>query len=543
MSILSNAVYTQYINENMARILTQVDRDKDSRTYGSCDRNYWHLKIRDFSSAILQQTCLTLALTYKINYEGNVYYGNANVKEWAVAALRYMGSIQLKDGSFNEYYPNEHGFPPTAFCLFSACRAYQELHLQDNNILSIMEKAAGWLMCHQEKNAYNQEIAAIAGLYQYYLISGSDAVLKAVKSKVNSVLQVQSPEGWFPEQGGADIGYSSVAFDMLMEYYAASKDEKVKEPAARLLKFLSHFVHPDGTIGGEYGSRNTIYFMPCGLEAFIEMGLDEDNTAQAMLQMIYIQNRLSSFGDFMNAVDERYLCHYVMHSYCRALQRFRERELINVKLPFNTVHHTEFKNAGLSTFYNGVYFGIIGCSKGGIIKLFKENREIFWDCGYRIKLKEGTIAATNWLDKDYQISCNGREITVRGRFNKVTPKIQNPIYHLGLRVSALFLGDKVNRMVKRLTIFQDNHFDAEFERRITLGTSDLTIEDTIQNPQNKVVEEASNISLRLVASGKFFSRSDLLRQNLSNYGQKKLLHIKKHYDVNAEELKTEISED
>lgn len=543
MAILKNIIYTQYINENMSRIMTQMDRDKDSKTYGSCDRNYWHLKIRDFSSAILQQTCLTLALAYSVDYAGNVYYKNELVKEWAIAALRYMGKIQLKDGSFNEYYPNEHGFPPTAFCLFAACKTYQRLDLQDDEILSMMEKAAKWLMCHQEKNAYNQEIAAIAGLYLYYMITGKQTVLEAVNRKVDAVLYVQSKDGWFPEQGGADIGYSSVAFDMLMEYYAASRDDRVKAPAIRLLDFLSYFVHPDGTIGGEYGSRNTIYFMPNGLETFVALGLDEKSTATAMLQMIYIENRQSSFGDFMNAVDERYLSHYVMHSYWRALERFVERQYVEVKLPFNTIHSKIFADARLHTVYTGEYFAIIGENKGGVIKVFKENREIFWDCGYRIKMKEGTIAATNWLDKEYQILDHQNEICIKGRFNKVTPKIQNPIYHLGLRVSALVLGDKVNRLVKKMTIFQDKHSEETFERKIILGERTIMIEDTIHNPQNRIVEEASNVSLRLVASGKFFSRSDILRESLLNCGNGKHILIKKELDIVTEQINTQISEE
>ena len=62
MELLKETIYSGFIKENISRVLTQVDRDCDSKTYGCCDRNYWHLKIRDFPSAILQQTCLTMAL-------------------------------------------------------------------------------------------------------------------------------------------------------------------------------------------------------------------------------------------------------------------------------------------------------------------------------------------------------------------------------------------------------------------------------------------------------------------------------------------------
>lgn len=536
MCLLNVNIYSEFVKKNIARILTQADRDKNSRTYGSCDRNYWHLKIRDFSSAILQQTCLTMALLYNVNFEGNVYYKNVNLKEWSIAALHFVGNIQLKDGSFNEYYPNEHGFPPTAFVLFAACKTYIELELNDTLILRSLEKTADWLMKHSEINAYNQEWAAIAGLQLYYKISEKQEVLDGVKRKVENILKVQSEEGWFPEQGGADIGYSSVALDMMTEYYWISKDSSIVEPMDKLVNFLSHFVHPDGTIGGEYGSRNTIYFMPNGLEAYIALGLDKNNVAKSMVQMIYEVSRQGVFGDFMDAVDERYLTHYVLHSYLRAIQKYKLREKVCVTLPFNTAHVKVFEKAGLITFYNGNYFSVISTQKGGIVKVYKGNEEVFWDCGYRIPIKAGSTAATNWLDSSYKIDYKDKEYWIQGKFNLVTPKVQNPIYHLGLRVSAFLLGDKVNHLIKKITIFQDKHYDADFERRVILKDNSILIEDKIHNPQKKDIVEAPNISLRLVASGKFFSRSDLLRTDLKDYGNAKEVSIKRFFDVEKKQL-------
>lgn len=540
MDILKENVYADFIKKNVSKVLTQIDRDRNSKTYGSCDRNYWHLKIRDFSSAILQQTCLTLALLYKVHYKNSIYYQNENIREWSVAILRYMRKIQLKDGSFNEYYPNEHGFPPTAFNLFAGCKTYLELGLEDNEIMDMLSKTAKWLCNHDETKAYNQEIAAIAGLYLFYMISGDTNVLSAVSEKVDKILAVQSIEGWFPEQGGADIGYSSVAFDMLTEYYSASNDKRVIEPINKLLDFLSYFVHPDGTIGGEYGSRNTIYFMPNGLENYISLGLDNENKAASMIQMIYEEGPKKIWGDFMEAVDERYLTHYVMHSYLRALQKFQERQKVIVQLPFNTIHIREFTESGLLSFYNGKYFAIVSGKKGGIIKVYNNDKEIFWDCGYRIPIQEGCTATTNWLDSSYVIEVDNNIIFVKGCFNKIKPKIQTPIYHLGLRLSAMFMGDKVNHLIKKLTIFQNKHFNADFNRKIMLNDNEIIIRDDINNPGKMRVFEAPNVSLRLVASGKFFSRSDLLRTDLKFCGNNEKINISKHFDVESEKLEVEI---
>ena len=39
----------------LPRILTQACRDPGSPAYGCFDRNWWHYKIRDFPSIMLQQ--------------------------------------------------------------------------------------------------------------------------------------------------------------------------------------------------------------------------------------------------------------------------------------------------------------------------------------------------------------------------------------------------------------------------------------------------------------------------------------------------------
>ena len=66
--------YLKFILQQTPRILSQIDRDPNSPTYGCCDRNFWHYKIRDFPSAILQQSGYGLALLYQYNFPGNIYY-------------------------------------------------------------------------------------------------------------------------------------------------------------------------------------------------------------------------------------------------------------------------------------------------------------------------------------------------------------------------------------------------------------------------------------------------------------------------------------
>lgn len=515
-------MYIDFILKHAPVVLTQIDRDEHSKTYGSCDRNHWHLNIRDFTSAILQQSGLALALLYNLDFEGNIYFQNENMKAWAEATVYYWCKIQLGDGSFNEYYPWEHGFPPTAFSLYSTCETYKRLHMQDPQVEEKIRKTARYLGRHIEKNAFNQEIASITGMYSAYTILNEEWILDALKQKLERVLRLQDEEGWFPEYGGADIGYLSVAFDMLAEYYWMSRDEQVLEPLERVMTFLKYFVHPDGTIGGEYGSRNTTYFLPNGLEVMSELG---NADAEAMLQTLYSGVERSNF--FLDSVDDRYMSHYLLHSFLRALEKRTVAQPPAVsRLPMWTTHRMSFPNCGLVTFCQNGFSGVIGMRKGGVLKLYRDGKEILLDCGYRIHLKNGTAAATNWQDPSYECRYEEDRLAVSGQFNKISLKTSTPFLHMGLRGAAFLAGNRIKSLLKKIIILVNKHYDARFERTIELLKHEIRITDRITSPVPVTVEAAGNMSLRFVASGKFFMTSDLLRKQKEQYENIKEIKIR-----------------
>ena len=514
-------MYVGFIKRHMPRLLSQVNRDADLITYGSCDRNYWHQSIRDFSSAILQQACLSLALVWRTDFPGNIWYGSANVREWAAAALRYMGKIQLPDGSFNEYYPNEHSFPATAFNLFAGCRAYRLLELGDEEVLATLGRAADWLCAHDETKTCNQQAAAIAGLYRFYGMTGRREILEAAERKLEALLALYSQEGWFPEQGGADIGYSSVTLDMLTEVYEESGDGRLRSVLGGMVDFLSHFVHPDGTIGGEYGSRNTVYFLPSGLETCVRLGIRRE-TASAMIDRLFGKDAGESF---MDSVDDRYLSHYVMHSFLRALAGYTPRKPSPEKLPYETIHSRYYPEAGLMTRCTGAYYAVVSLRKGGLVKVYRGDEEVLNDCGYRVPWGKGRTAVTNWLNPDLAGRCEGDSLEISGRMTLVKPRTQNPRYHVLLRLAALVRGARLRDDIKRMTIFQKASCSVRFARKVTFLPDGVRIRDTIDNPTGRAVLRAPNVSLRLVASAKFFSRSDLLPYRRENYGAARRLSV------------------
>lgn len=518
-------MYTEYVLKMVPKVLSQVDRDRHSKNFGDCDRNHWHLKIRDFSSAILQQTGLTIAMLYTLDFPGNIFYQKDVVREWAAGTVRYWRQIQLKDGSFNEYYPNEHGFPPTAFSLYAMCEVYKRLELQDKAALSAFRKTARYLCTHVEEKAYNQELASITALYSAYTILKEDWIKEGLERKLERILKLQSAEGWFPEYGGADIGYLSVSLDMLTEYYWMSRDERVLEPLDRMIDFLQYFVHPDVSVGGEYASRNTIYFLPGGLQTMSSLG---NETAEAMLRFLY-GNTTQDFY-FLDAVDDRYFSHYLLHSFMRAIERRQERERGEkplYKLPFQYDQTRYFKEAGLLSCTQDNVYIIIGASKGGVCRVFRGARECFSDYGYRVSLGEGKVAATNWQSADYQITCEDRKIKITGSMNLVKQKVATPIMLMGLRAVSAVVGNKIIGMLKNLIILVDKKTDIRFERVVSIEKDRLVIDDHVTSPDAVLLECADSFSLRHVASGKFFSRADVGQHSRAQYPDIKEIKIQR----------------
>lgn len=528
-------MFTDYVIKMSPKVLTQVDRDKHSLNYGDCDRNHWHLKVRDFSSAILQQTGLTMALLYGVDFEGNIFYRREEVKEWARATVYYWKKIQLRDGSFNEYYPNEHGFPPTAFSLYAMCEVYKRLSMDDKGILKSFEKTARYLVKHIETKAYNQELASVTALYSAYTVLQKEWILEGLNAKLDRILKRQSKEGWFAEYGGADIGYLSVSLDMLAEYYWMSGDEKVIDPLNRIVSFLQYFVHPDGTAGGEYASRNTIYFLPGGLQVTELLG---NRTSTAIINLLYGDTTKPFY--FLDAVDDRYFSHYLLHSFLRAIEKRqgRKQEEGDV-LPFQYEQSRFFPESGLFTHTEKGRYVIIGGAKGGICRAFKNGRACFEDYGYRVKLAEGKAAATNWQRDDYRIECRQNRMKISGHMNVVKQKVSTPVMHLGLRVISALVGNKIIGFLKNQIILVNKQSDIHFEREIVLSGDEIIIDDIITSPAAIHLESADSFSLRHVASGKFFTPADIGNHSRKDYGSIQKIHIRRIFNYSTEEWKEE----
>ena len=249
------------------KILTLLDRNPHSPSYGCFDRNYWHYKIIDFPNGMSQEFVWPLALIYDTNIQDNPYYKVPALREWVAAGIRFAANNSHKDGSCDDYYPNERAGGATAFSLLAFLESYVLMRFNDPLMTHFFETRANWLANHLESG----QLANHQALIVLCLTLASKLLVthrwdKTIQDRLELVYSWQSQEGWFKEYEGFDPGYHTLTISCLARLYDLNPDDRLKNSLTKSVILASHFVHPDGSYGGEYGSRNTYNFFPHGFE-------------------------------------------------------------------------------------------------------------------------------------------------------------------------------------------------------------------------------------------------------------------------------------
>ncbi|HEX7181706.1 MAG TPA: hypothetical protein VF756_07675, partial [Thermoanaerobaculia bacterium] len=157
----------RYVACQLPRVLTQMDRDPGSPTFGGFDRNHWHYKIRDFPSAILQQGAFVVDALRR-GLLGPVPDPQA-AERWCAGAVNALGRQVDRAGGVDEYYPYERSYPAAAFGLWAAARLLADWqasapHLAARIDLEPLRRLADHVARRVEIQAMNQQAAGLAGL-------------------------------------------------------------------------------------------------------------------------------------------------------------------------------------------------------------------------------------------------------------------------------------------------------------------------------------------------------------------------------------------
>ncbi|MBI4609470.1 MAG: hypothetical protein HY726_10705 [Candidatus Rokubacteria bacterium] len=257
-------LYTGLALAQVPRILGLADRREGARTYGCFDRYYWQYRLMDFPNARFQEGVHLLALLYHHSLDGNPFAGQRMIAGLARGAVDFWAGIRNRDGSVSEVYPNERSLCATAFSFAAVTEALLRWGwpLPRN-----WERTARWLARAPDSPASNQNAAAAVALYNCYLLTGDTGLEAEAVAEVGRLVRAQHPQGYYPEYGGADVGYHSLTLSWLVRYQQKAKDHALLESLRKAVAFVEERVGPDGRHDSSANSRRTQFLYPYGLVA------------------------------------------------------------------------------------------------------------------------------------------------------------------------------------------------------------------------------------------------------------------------------------
>lgn len=503
-----NRVLAKPILEKIPQLLGNINKNKYSVNYGSFDRDFWHYKFKGFSNARMQEFVLSLALLYKNNFSKK-YYQNEKIKEMAISGIDFWTKIQNKDGSFNEWYPNERSFVATAFSTYAITESFVLLKDEIENKRKIMEslEKAGDFLISSNSEVSNQLAGAIMALYNIYLITGDKKYKKGSEAKIKELLGRQTREGWFPEYGGFDFGYSTVLLDYFGKLYKKTKDKRILSSSKKLCNYLSYFIHPDFSVGGSYGTRETQYTLPHGIEIFSKYFSDAGKLSK-LNEIVFKED------DYH--LDETYLL-YRGYPYLQAALEGNSKK--NSSFRFQRIFSKYFQDSMNHIVSNKKFYTVIGGLKGGVLKIFDKNKNklVCADVGLIGKTKKGKIMATSLLDDKNEMIIKEDEIKIKTNFQFYNEENMTPLKKLLLNFYSILLGktrfgsDFLKRLGrKKLMKDKKNSASSILKRKVKIKEKYIEIVDNIisKNEKFERISFGNFRGLRYTPSSNFFSKED-----------------------------------
>jgi hypothetical protein len=495
-----------YTRQQLPRVFTQMDRDPDSPTFGCFDRAFWHYKVRDFPSAILQQGAFTLEALRRGWLAVGAGPGGV-VERWCVGALNALARQVDRRGGVDEYYPFERSFPAAAFGLWTVARLAADWrdkapHLLERIDWTPLARLARDLARRAETDAANQQAAALAGLALATGLARLGVTAADVEPHAARLFASQHPEGWFPEYGGPDFGYLTVTLDALADYHDATGDPRAVAAADRAIDFLAAMVGADGRLPSTLNSRNTDYVVPYGLAR----AAARSPRAAGLVETLFAG--ATDPAHFLWATDDRYHVHYIYASCVRALPH-----LDRMLPPEPPAARESLWLPGCGAWVrwgsDRSWTAYVAARKGGLVRVHRRDSEPLTDHGWRLG-SGGHIWTSAWWSEAWRIEREEEAVTIRGRCHAAGFLVPSPWKHALLRLLARALGPRLLPWLRRRMIFRPGADSGPaFERRVEIKDAGVTVRDRIAGAAGISPRRTPRQNLRHVASADSFSPEEL----------------------------------
>jgi hypothetical protein len=512
---LSTSPYLADIQLALPRVLSLVDAEPFSKTHGCGDRTYWCWKFTDFPGARFQEYVFALAWFYRKDPGG--WKGNRHLLELCESGLNYWSKIQYPDGSFDEAYPYERSLAAASFTVFYLSEAYflLEADLSEETrrrFLDTLLRASRWLSANDERHGVlsNHLAAAAAALFNAHLVfvkqSPSDSKLFLERSRhfLKTIYDHQdSEEGWYEEYGGADIGYQTHGSFYLARIWQKSQDPALLASLKRANRFLAHFVHPDGSAGGEYASRNTSFYFPAAFEILASRCEHASAVAGEQGEKLRLGKTVG-----LRQMDPQNLFP-MLNNYLFAHEAHELRASgPAVTLPWKVQGEWHFPRAGLFVKSTASYFAIASLKKGGVISCWDKASETlaYQSAGYVTRLGS-KLCSTQALNRSTEAR-DGSSWSISAPFIPIKQKVFSPWLFVGFRLFVLIvarighLSYWLKRLLVRTLVVQEGEkrHTPLLRRKIDFLPDRLVLEDSFEGISEPVVHYSSFSSIHMGSS-------------------------------------------
>ena len=512
----------------LPRVLSLLDKNPLSTTYGCLDRKYWQYKIIDFPSGMQQE--LARVLAWASASPISPYHGMPRIREFALAAIRFHARMIHPDGSLDDYFPYERALGATGYAvaaLADACRLLQ--WTPDEATRKALLASTRFIVRHTETGLLsNHHAIAVYALAAVSAVCNDLPTMAEAQKKAAHLATLQHEEGWFPEYEGCDLGYQTVTLEFIARAGIIDESLAPAPVTEALLRFLRAFAHPDGSFGGEYGSRNTYNFYPGGF------ALLAGRSAEAR-EILGLHGLAIKQGTENHLEDDGVFGH-MLSSWITVLDA---PETVVIKESAPEPHAPPqlivWPGAELFTGVTGTLRIFGNTTKGGCFKIFDGQRLAASDTGYAGTLAEGGIFCQN-KPKACSALIEDKTLSLSGRMQRFQNKRMTKIAMLGLRMLCLFFGfipgfsQAIRSAMQKVLIYNKKPVPVLFTRNIQIMDEGITVEDTVTCENQARLETLYHttdlVNLHVVTSDSFQATNLLSWQAVStndssNFTEKK----------------------
>jgi hypothetical protein len=484
---MSRDLFAREAIAQIPKILTLLDRNRHSPTYGCFDRNFWQYKIIDFPSGMSQEFVLPLALAYHTDLPDNPFYQQPALKEWVEAGILFAAKSAHPDGSCDDYFPFERAGGAAAFSLLACIESYTMMGLNNDQALRFFEQRADWLAHHHESGQLtNHQALIVLCLELLSRLLKTSKWDRAMAQRLERVLSWQNPEGWFQEYEGCDPGYHTLTISCLGWIYELRPDPRVKEALEKAVALAAQFVHPDGSYGGEYTSRNTYNFFPYGFE-LVGRWLPEALQINDAFLVGLKHGLAPCYADD----------HIVGHHTWNYLLAWRDFVPNRPSLQPRPQGRVWLKNARILIDRRDNTELYLALNKGGVFKLFRDKQLVASDTQFSLQVRNGKKVknAVGHLVSDYDTQVGEDTIAIQGNLGWAKQKQMTPLNLMILRVVMLgfgrFFPNLIRKLLQKMLITGKKPAPFQFHRELRWQDGHWHVVDHLKAESWQDVEAAS----------------------------------------------------